>query len=148
MANNFPTDDNRQPTKNPVTVILKQERGGTLDLCGNKITATNADEVGIFNFNNTTDYTGQGGGGYTTVPKSGRNIKDNEINAQGGRGVGFSDFDNYTLHKNSNDKDDAVAGGKRAPLSSAPASNKKSPDHKRAPGSSAPASDKKPPARK
>ncbi|CAB4262571.1 unnamed protein product [Prunus armeniaca] len=62
-----------------------------------------------------TDYTGQGGGGCTTVPKSGRNIKGNEITAQGGKGIGISNFDNCTLYKNLNNEDDATAGGKKAP---------------------------------
>ncbi|ONI28060.1 hypothetical protein PRUPE_1G120000 [Prunus persica] len=117
MANNFPTGDARQPPQNigvvPVILIEKQKRGGTLDLCDNEITATHADEVGMFNFNNMTDHTGQGGGGCTTVTKSSRNISGNKITAQGGKGVGFGNFDNCTLHKNSNDEDDAAAGGKK-----------------------------------
>lgn len=108
MATNFPTGDDRQPPKKiavvPAILIQEQERVGTLDLCDNVITSTNATDVGMSNFNNRTDHTSQGG---ATVTKSGRNITGNKITAKGGKGVGFSNFDNRTLHKNS--------GGKKSP---------------------------------
>ncbi|KAI5349257.1 PREDICTED: PRUPE_1G120000 [Prunus dulcis] len=117
MEKNFPTGDDRQPPQNigvvPATLMQTQERGGTLDICEKVITATNAIDVGISNFNNMTDHTGQGGEGCTDVTKRGRNISGNKITAKGGKGVGISNFDNCTLHKNSNDEDDAAAGRKK-----------------------------------
>ncbi|KAL6292998.1 hypothetical protein ACE6H2_001140 [Prunus campanulata] len=117
--------------QNVVKVRIQKDEGCcTVNVRGNEINAPNAEVVGVSDFSNITDHTGQGGERRTAVPKRDYNFEDNKISAQGGKKVGIHNFDNYTL-KNSNDEDDAAASGsgdqghKRAPRSSAPASNKK-----------------------
>ncbi|KAH0993055.1 hypothetical protein GBA52_004538 [Prunus armeniaca] len=89
---------------------------------GNNL-AKNSNKVGISDFDN--NHTGQGSEGGRP-----HNVLNNEIYAEGGSRVGISNFGNCTPGKN--DDDDAAAGGsgdqghKRAPRSSAPASNNKS----------------------
>ncbi|PQM39898.1 hypothetical protein Pyn_03853 [Prunus yedoensis var. nudiflora] len=131
MANNFPTGDDRKPPPNfvvvPVSLIQKDGGRGIVNVCGNAIETTDATDSGISNFSNLTDHTGQGGEGCTAVTRHDLKVIDNKVTAKGGKGSGITNFGNCTLGKNSNDEDDAAAGGsgdqghKRAPRSSAPA---------------------------